>query len=1517
MKNIIRIVCVVAVLCGFAALAQGRQLVKTPAQTWSLLTATSPANQITGTCSLARFDRISRAIQAAGTEAPHGTVFSVPSCPWVGGAWGDVSTLAGVMDPRSLNDLGTYTITCTDIVVGTADPTACVTGGICGPGGRACVNQYGSTASYASRSVTIEVYNNLPTVSSVRLSGTSLISGTTFAHDANVTLEANASDVDGPVTVRWRIVNQPPGSHATLASAVGATTSIQFSGESNFGVWEFEATADDQQGERSAPQRISLTVANRTPHPTITGSGRVQVNSSISLMVSPDDDGGPYTAVQWEALPPGGAWGPVGMSGSLAFTMATSRMSLGTWRFRVRVTDNETPALTGTSDEFPVDVFNERPTVTAGGPTRIRVGQSFALTSMAADPDGGPVTVRWIVIQAPSAATVALGAPQTTYPAATHPGTWVFRAQAEDDEGETTNSMPVQVVVDADPVAAIEGSATITVRAPFDVRDISYDPDSECPTSMMASDPYGCHRVAPGETFTPLSPGLLHWTWYVDSVPAGYELFHPPGRIGESFTGVHSGYSRVLHVDEGQIPFGNYTLRVEVEDAEGNRRSASVQLRVLAPEVNPTAHINLAQRYLLGGSRQLLSEVRLSGVLSFDLDDALSDLMLPGPGVGISSYAWAIASPPGCSMGTVYASTPEVQLFAEGATITEDACMGVWNATLQVLDNDTPQLSDVRSQDFVIGRCAGEVCIDRPTHERPQMVDTGSPVDVPIYYYADPAVYARYPGGFYGVVDILPSGSSTPIYTLYDSTISTRTPGTLNLVHWHGERASGGVAPSGNYDVRVRISDTTGVGFGPSSDLAVMAILFEDVHVAVASTSTSYARYEDLEAGMNRPGFDWTITGAINVDGIRMEITRIGSGLAYSTTVSSTRVSGRAEWNGQTSTGTLLPPGDYEVRISALRGTRILATSTPWRLTVYRLRLGPVAPGPLAVGVNDDDDNRNMTLDRDELNVTGEDDLTAVAVSVEPPTMSGTVAVTPADGGTGVAVFMGPTKTAAAPASTPWPSAPNFYVEGRTPGRSALVLTFTPPTGPALTEARREVNVMGIEILNAAGAAASSLVPGLIENGATGFGDDVELHNDPGATFVDEDPSRFVVRVTDAAANLDSMRRERVSASVGTLIKWPLAAGESERWADDLTPVELLETDVDTGIFVSESQLLTNADEQSEPDDEFRVHSELAGLSVTDEGPGDRTHRIGTAGTLTFVSGGVRAQYGMMRPATRTVPICGRGPGDRIAVQVRARALMEPFVDMGSGTFSYDAPDGFSFNDTNGDRVHQAGEESEDYIDLSTGGQLMLPGGPLSVTAGRSGRGPAATQADLDRMVHHANQAWAPACLEVRTTGPLTFLDSPDLIGPGGLLRDGVITLDTERAPFFALFDGPLGPFQSQVIDVVMGFSLCEFSFGSSSGCHAYTDSPGYHSPSYGPGLIFYGTAPKPNERIFAHELGHGMTNGSADFITTPPWQFYPAGVTRSDDHYRYRHYPSLTGTEVRTPRPSPSLPGNAFISPF
>lgn len=1453
-------------------------------------------------------------------------VFRFPPCryPLLGGGY---RAMTGEFFSDSANDVGTYTVQCTNLRDNFISCAPLPAGGTDACGNPTlCLPTLGLPQSPPTKTFTLEVYNNAPTVR-VTHSGTGLLTGQQVAHNALVTLDAGAADADGSTTVTWRVVSRPPSATAALSATTGATTTIQFTGEADFGVWTLEAAVDDRQGER-VTQQYTLEVINQAPRPLITvaaGGSRVRVNSNIDLLVTGDEDGGPYTSVAWEVLRPGGSWAPVGTNDRHLVVPATGPSSIGSWRFRVRVTDNETPALSGTSPEFAVDVYNDAPVVTASGPVRIRVGQPFNVNATANDPDGGPVTVRWRVIQAPTPAGAPLGVPLTALPAATRPGTWVFRAQATDDEGETADSLPVAVVVDADPVAAIEGAASMVVRAPFDLRDNSWDPDSECPTSGGVSDPFGCHSVAPGETFTPLSGALTRWTWRVDSVPAGYELFHPPGRIGESFPSVHSGYSRVLHVGEGEMPFGDYRLRVVVEDAEGNQASASVQLRILPPMVPPLAHINAPQRYLLGGSRQTLTDVVLDGSLSFDLDNALSDLLPPSPGEGITSYAWLVTPPPGCPLGPITAVTPTVRLFTAGDVVAE-ACMGVWSAALRVTDDDSPRLFDVRVQDFVIGRCAGEVCIDRPSHERPALVDTSSPVDVPIYYYVEPSVAARYPGGFYGIIEILPTGTGTVAYTLYDASISSRPPGTLNVVHWHGERTGGGSVTSGTYDVRVRVADLA-LTYSAESDVAPMSILFEDVNVNVASTSTRYSRYQDLEADTGWPGFDWTITGAISVDRVRMVIKRLGPGsvgTAFEASVAMAGTSGRFEWNGRTSTGTLLPPGDYDVRISALRGTRVLGTSAPFRTTVYRLNLGPAGSAPLAVGLNDDDDNRNGTTDSAELNVTGEDDLLPVTVSLEPATLAGTLEVFVADGG--IALFNGPTKMAVAPAdvSVPATPAPTYFVEGRTVGLAELALRLRPPTGPALEETHRAVSVSGVEVVDATGHPATALVPGLWDNGYLDIGGAAPL-NEPGLTFVDLDPARFVVRVTDAAANLDPMRRESVSVSVGTLLVWPLAPAGAEDWADPLTLIELRETSENSGVFESESQLLTTNEEVSEPDDGFAVRSELVGGVVADEANGDRTHRLGRPGQ-SFLTGGVRVQYGLVHPAKKTLPVCGRTPDVRRSVNLRMRVLMEPFIDDPTATFSYTDPSGFSFNDTNGDRVHQPSEASERWVDLSTQAIMPSAGGAMAVMAGLDGRGAAATDAQLARMLRVANMSWAPACIEFRAAGPLTTLEHATITGAGAPLYDGIIQLVVDRIPLAAAMQvAPVGPTPANTIDVVVGYSLAGLvdSAGVAHTALGYTDISAASWSVGGRVGVLVGSlsALDSSMRTLAHELGHAMENADSDSPTDPAWQFYPSGGAGPgmDTNYLYRRFPHQTLLNVQTVRPfsNRSNGGNAFLQPF
>lgn len=167
--------------------------------------------------------------------------------------------------------------------------------------------------------------------------------------------------------------------------------------------------------------------------------------------------------------------------------------------------------------------------------------------------------------------------------------------------------------------------------------------------------------------------------------------------------------------------------------------------------------------------------------------------------------------------------------------------------------------------------------------------------------------------------------------------------------------------------------------------------------------------------------------------------------------------------------------------------------------------------------------------------------------------------------------------------------------------------------------------------------------------------------------FIDRDPDRFYVRVTDPKKNADPNARERISATIGTV------HDITPQYNDDQTPITLEETSSNSGVFVSASQLLTTVELPFLPgdapppdpghyqDDDFAVHDGFAGGGpVEDDQPGDRTHR-------TTIEGRVLVNYGTQ---SNEVPVFRKADGsndERKLLEVRVRVFNEFLDQNGNG----------------------------------------------------------------------------------------------------------------------------------------------------------------------------------------------------------------------------------------------------------
>jgi hypothetical protein len=128
--------------------------------------------------------------------------------------------------------------------------------------------------------------------------------------------------------------------------------------------------------------------------------------------------------------------------------------------------------------------------------------------------------------------------------------------------------------------------------------------------------------------------------------------------------------------------------------------------------------------------------------------------------------------------------------------------------------------------------------------------------------------------------------------------------------------------------------------------------------------------------------------------------------------------------------------------------------------------------------------------------------------------------------------------------------------------------------------------------------------------------------------FIDRDPRRFYVRLVDPRRNADPNVVDSYTLSIGT----HLANGAED---DDQTLIRLVETGVNTGVFVSRAQLLMSPDVPENADDDFWAHDGFMGR-VDDDAAGDRTHRATVDGMVRI------GDYEVIRQ----IPVFQRGAND-------------------------------------------------------------------------------------------------------------------------------------------------------------------------------------------------------------------------------------------------------------------------------
>ncbi|MEJ2126311.1 MAG: hypothetical protein P8X84_02170 [Candidatus Bathyarchaeota archaeon] len=230
--------------------------------------------------------------------------------------------------------------------------------------------------------------------------------------------------------------------------------------------WTIDATTSIEEGGvaltlNSEQPTITVNSLAFTP-PTISASTNKinQDQSSLLSQTSAPSGGTPPYTFQWLKSYEGETFTPIlgGNQPDYTFTPTTTT-PIGTWQFKLEVTDNSSSTQTTTSNTINIRV---NPTLiaptTSANPNQVPQNQSSILSCPEITTGTSPYTFQWYQKE-PGQNFTPVGSNSTTYTflGSTITGAWTFIVQITDNTGSTVNSTETEVNIT--PTAA----STITV----------------------------------------------------------------------------------------------------------------------------------------------------------------------------------------------------------------------------------------------------------------------------------------------------------------------------------------------------------------------------------------------------------------------------------------------------------------------------------------------------------------------------------------------------------------------------------------------------------------------------------------------------------------------------------------------------------------------------------------------------------------------------------------------------------------------------------------------------------------------------------------------------------------------------------------------------------------------------------------------------------------------------------------------------------------------------------------------
>lgn len=251
-------------------------------------------------------------------------------------------------------------------------------------------------------------------------------------------IQGSGIDLDGTITSYSWVKKSGPAA-GTLS---GQTTSKLSLAGLIAGIYQFTLTVTDNLGlTNSDDVKVTVIQANVNNNPVVTAGADIfirQPANSTTIIATATDIDGSIASYSWTKLS-----GPVAtLGGTNSSTLSLSNLLLGTYVFRIEVTDNNGA---NASDDVAVTVSppgtNLLPVVLAGSSKIVSLPTtSTTLNGSASDPDGSIKTISWTLQTGPNT-PILTGINTTTLLVQNLvSGIYTFRLTAFDNENATAFS---------------------------------------------------------------------------------------------------------------------------------------------------------------------------------------------------------------------------------------------------------------------------------------------------------------------------------------------------------------------------------------------------------------------------------------------------------------------------------------------------------------------------------------------------------------------------------------------------------------------------------------------------------------------------------------------------------------------------------------------------------------------------------------------------------------------------------------------------------------------------------------------------------------------------------------------------------------------------------------------------------------------------------------------------------------------------------------------------------------------